>query len=401
MSSSKITLFTFAKWMQQYDKDLFKELLVPAGIEKDVLVDNILLRGGEFEVVYSDPDFMQYAIGSWSRKWYRTMEKWIQALSIDYHPLENYDRYETFQDDSDKSNNMDRTLDHADTLTINTQDLLTLGSQDKITHNTEDKTLINTKDLRTIDTKNKETKDLEDVNLRNLKDEEVKNLKDTKNSEGEVVNLKNLQDVDVIGSTETTTYDHTTTSEQLVSAYDSSSYQPSAKTINTDGEVSGGGLDHNTVTLDRDSTETINRTGTERANNTGNETVDYTGTDTTNRTGTESATHTGTDTTENTGTDTLDKTGTETTGRTGTETTDHSGTETTGRTGTERTVHTGTISDVGGETAKSLHVGHTHGNIGITSSQQLLESELSISRWNIYENITDLFLTEFVIPIYT
>ena len=401
MSSSKITLFSFARWMKENDKDLFSELSIPAGIEKNTLVDNILLRGGEFEVVYSDPDFMQYAIGSWSRKWYRTMEKWIMALSIDYHPLENYDRYETFQDNANKTNKLDRTLDHADTLLINTQDLLTHDTQDLLTHDTEDKTLINTKDLRTIDTKNKETKDLEDINLRNLKDEEVKNLQDVKNSEGEVVNLRNLQDVTNITSSETTTYDHTTTSEQQVSAYDSSSYQPSAKTINTDGVSSGGGIDHNTVTLDRESAETANHTGTERANNTGNETVDYTGTDTTNRTGTESSTHTGTDTTENTGTDTLDKTGTETTGRTGTETTDHTGTETTGHTGTETTGHTGTIKDAGGEDSVSQHVGHTHGNIGVTTSQQMLEAELKIDEWNIYEHITDLFLTEFVIPIYT
>ena len=175
MSSAKITLFTFARWMRENNKDLVSELAIPTGIEKTTLIDNILLRGGEFEVVYSDPDFMQYAIGSWSRKWYRTMEKWISALSIDYNPLENYDRYETFQDDSNKSNKMDRTLDHFDTTYIDTQD--------STSHDFEDTTLINTKDLRTLNTKNKETKDLEDVNLRNLRD--------VKNSEGETVNLRN------------------------------------------------------------------------------------------------------------------------------------------------------------------------------------------------------------------
>ena len=85
MSSAKITLFSFARWMKENNNDLFSGLSVPSGIDKDVLVDNILLRGGEFEVVYSDPNFMQYAIGSWSRKWYRTMQKWIEALSIDYN----------------------------------------------------------------------------------------------------------------------------------------------------------------------------------------------------------------------------------------------------------------------------------------------------------------------------
>lgn len=46
------------------------------------------------------------------------------------------------------------------------------------------------------------------------------------------------------------------------------------------------------------------------------------------------------------------------------------------------------------------HNGRVHGNIGVTSSQQLLQSELDIGYWNIYERITDLFLREFIIPVY-
>jgi len=44
--------------------------------------------------------------------------------------------------------------------------------------------------------------------------------------------------------------------------------------------------------------------------------------------------------------------------------------------------------------------GRAHGNIGVTTSQQMLQSELDIVAWNIYEHITDLFLQEFVIPVY-
>lgn len=44
--------------------------------------------------------------------------------------------------------------------------------------------------------------------------------------------------------------------------------------------------------------------------------------------------------------------------------------------------------------------GHAYGNIGVTTSQQMLESELAIAKWNLVEHITDIFLSEFVIPIY-
>jgi hypothetical protein len=305
MSSAKITLFTFARWMNENGKDLFLNLTVPQGLQKSVLVDNILLRGGEFEVVYSDPDFMQYAIGSWSAKWQRTMQKWIEALSIDYNPLENYDRYETIQDKSEKTNKMDRTLDH------------------------RDETLINTQDLRTLNTNS--------LNTRNLMDEENRNLTD-----------KETRDLD-----DTTTYNHTTKTEELVSAYDSSSYQPSAMTINTNGVESGGQITDNTDKLEQDGTDTFEHTGKDIF------------------------IHTGYDDTKQTGTDTMN------------------------RTGTEGTSHTGTIKDNGGEDAFNDHTAHIHGNIGVTTSQQMLEAELDISKWNIYEHITDLFLTEFVIPIYT
>lgn len=40
------------------------------------------------------------------------------------------------------------------------------------------------------------------------------------------------------------------------------------------------------------------------------------------------------------------------------------------------------------------------GNIGVTTSQQMLESELKIREWNLYEHIADLFVTEFCVPIY-
>ena len=48
----------------------------------------------------------------------------------------------------------------------------------------------------------------------------------------------------------------------------------------------------------------------------------------------------------------------------------------------------------------NTRTGHTHGNIGVTTSQQMLEAELNISKWNIYENIAKLFANEFCIMIY-
>lgn len=218
MSSAKITLSSFYTWFNtaKPEDDLFKNLTLPDGIDKDTLVGNILMTGGEFEVAYADPYFMQNLIGVWSKKWNRTFTKWIDALNIEYNPLENYDRMEEWEDDTKGTLNNTRT------------------------HNNQDK--------RTLNTSN------------------------------------------------------TTTEE--VSAYDSSSYQPSKKVTSAD-----------------------------------------------------------------TGTDTMD--------------------------------YSGTIKDDGGSSNNAKHKGRIHGNIGVTTSMELLEAQLKISEWNLYEHITDLFLKEFVIGIYS
>ena len=98
MATAKITLIGFSNYFESLNDDLFKYLNVPAGIDKQTLIDNILIQGAEFEVLYSDPYFLQNMIGVWSNKWQRTMTKWIDALNTKYNPLENYDRMEEWTD---------------------------------------------------------------------------------------------------------------------------------------------------------------------------------------------------------------------------------------------------------------------------------------------------------------
>lgn len=102
MSLSKMTLIGMYNW----DNTLFSNLSTPAGIDNSLLIDTILLNGGEFEVLYADVDFMKDAIGRWSSKWQRTMERWIAVLEKEYNPIENYDRIEDWTDANSKSASM-------------------------------------------------------------------------------------------------------------------------------------------------------------------------------------------------------------------------------------------------------------------------------------------------------
>lgn len=207
MSSAKFTLIGAYQYYNNAGGDLFELLSLPEGISKDTLSSNILLQGGEFEVQHGNPVFIHDAIAIWSATYQDTMTRWVNALAIEYAPLENYDRMEHWTDELDGEG--------------------------------------------------------------------------TSNS---------------VGTLDNTTTDET---ERTKSAFDSSAYQPYDKV--------------NSVTQsDTDSTDRTNTT----VNN------------------------------------------------------------------------------------DSEHNGRIHGNIGVTTSQQMLTQELDLGYWNLYQRITQLFLQEFVIPVY-
>lgn len=81
-----------------YDKTLFDNLTLPDGIDKNTFVDSLVLRAGEFPILYSDLDFFKDAITVWGKKWYPTFTKWLEGLKAEWNPIENYDRYEEYHD---------------------------------------------------------------------------------------------------------------------------------------------------------------------------------------------------------------------------------------------------------------------------------------------------------------
>lgn len=97
MSQSKITLIGIENYLNP-EHSVFETMQLPAGIDKDTLIGAIILRCQEFELLYSDPDFLITAVNVWSRKNYRTFDKWVKALDIKYDPLFNYDRTEEYTD---------------------------------------------------------------------------------------------------------------------------------------------------------------------------------------------------------------------------------------------------------------------------------------------------------------
>ena len=91
--------------LYNYNNALFDELVLPSGYDKNVFINALLLEHGEKCVIYPNYDFMKFSIGVLSKKWYHELERVYLALTEDYNPLHNYDRYEHFDDTSREENN--------------------------------------------------------------------------------------------------------------------------------------------------------------------------------------------------------------------------------------------------------------------------------------------------------
>lgn len=97
MAQSKITLIGMERFLNP-ERSVFDELLLPEGIDKEILVGSILMRCQEFELLYSDPEFMTAAVNVWGRKHYWTFDKWIKVMNKEYEPLWNKDFTEEISD---------------------------------------------------------------------------------------------------------------------------------------------------------------------------------------------------------------------------------------------------------------------------------------------------------------
>ena len=238
MAQAKITLIGIENYLNP-ERSVFDKMNLPDGIDKETLIGSILLRCQEFELLYSDPDFLIDAVNIWSRKNYWTFDKWVKAINIKYDPLYNYDRTEEWTDTHEG--------DYSKT-----------GSG---------------------------------------------------NSSGNTGTTNNLTETHNLHSTNDVTNTH---SEKAFN--DSSLVNNQTDVVDQDGSDTG----------------TITNTGTVTGN--------YSNTD--------------------------------------------------------------SNKESGDDSFENKHSGRMYGNIGVTTSQQMLQSELDIARWNMYEHIADLFASEFCIMVY-
>lgn len=84
-----------------YLPSLLDGVVVPTGIDANILKSEIMLTGGLLTPLYSEPETMKAAIAQWfaARTW--TFEHLLKIINAEYSPIENYDRNEHWEKEID------------------------------------------------------------------------------------------------------------------------------------------------------------------------------------------------------------------------------------------------------------------------------------------------------------
>lgn len=290
-----LSILTLYNW----DSNIFEGLTVPEGIDKDVLINNLLAECADFELIYPNPDIMKSMISLWSAKENPIWEKLRATQLFDYNPIENYNRIESWETETENT-----------------------GSREATTRDVETGSESQTREGESSQEKSGSVGRVgSGGESRELTKEETEENSGSRNNTGTGNNANAI-----------TTFDLNT--EQPLS---------STTTTGTSQESTQGSREFN-----GSDTETVSRT------------ENYTDTISDSETGTSSDTLTGSRQNEKTVTGTEDNTA----------------------------------------TGKEKRTGKTSGNIGVTTTQQMIEAEREVVKFSLYDYIISSFRARFCILLY-
>ena len=77
--------------LYEYDNNLFQGLQLPEGLDREAVINEILLQCAELEIVYPNIDIMKLAITTWSVANQYTWQKLYDTMVVEYNPIWNVD----------------------------------------------------------------------------------------------------------------------------------------------------------------------------------------------------------------------------------------------------------------------------------------------------------------------
>ena len=76
------------------DDNFFENFHIPEGVEKETLIARIIAECAELEVAYSSAKTFKYIMERWSFSRVDAWKRMYTALTAEYSPIENTDKYE-------------------------------------------------------------------------------------------------------------------------------------------------------------------------------------------------------------------------------------------------------------------------------------------------------------------
>lgn len=86
------------KGLYDYDPSLFDGMSWPSGVSAGDVLPELTAELAELEVVYPAAETMKNAITAWSKSRFAAWNRIAAALNAEYSPIENYDRYEDWNE---------------------------------------------------------------------------------------------------------------------------------------------------------------------------------------------------------------------------------------------------------------------------------------------------------------
>ena len=143
--------------LYNYQPAIFDSLTIPTSVDRETLIDNIIMEAAELELLFPNADILGRLIGNWSKTRLAAWNRMIGALDAEYNPIENNDRYEDHLEDYTRdlkeSDNYTRDLKENDNYTRNLTDS---GNNNSSGSTQNSRTGYNSGDLQVTDSSSSE-----------------------------------------------------------------------------------------------------------------------------------------------------------------------------------------------------------------------------------------------------
>lgn len=89
--------------LHNWDSTILDGLIVPDGVDRETVINNLLRECAELEIIYPQPEALKFFVGEWAKERLPIWKKLESTMHYNYDPISNYDRKEEWTDESSGS----------------------------------------------------------------------------------------------------------------------------------------------------------------------------------------------------------------------------------------------------------------------------------------------------------